>query len=545
MHHYLYDSPWAESENPNYVKDNIANYICNLEYYQAADTGFICSIQSGRWITDLQPLHITKIPTQTQFLYNVNMALLYGAKGIDVNDYYYFMNGDTTRRTGMVGVYDTSYTGNFVKYYTPIWYTLHDEISPRLKGSYGKTLKKITQSAQDYFQNNMSTFSVGGALFYKNINWEFDCGTFYPPTGEEDKKYVMAVSRYYNNTSEIADTNNSTKSPIQPSFYMGCTVGSSVNYKIYDHYSGVTDYAFRTAESELYVAKTIMPGEAALLEIMPAVKYGGYIQSSETINTSTTLFDNLTVTPNNTLIITGTNIIYTLKDTLALNTDAVINCTNGGKINGRYGNILFNGTGKIIFDNWNQSLFFANENGHPKLIWGALTGNQTYVIYRKLGSTFSFDSIGVVNSTDANLQQCFVDITANINLGVLAGHNIWYKIKKINGQNVQYTNQISVEVQGQAIDKAAVSAADFAIEQNYPNPFNASTQIRYSIPQTGKVTIKLYDILGKEVKNLYDGMKESGSYELNIDCNDLASGIYIYRVQYNDNVLSKKMMLLK
>jgi hypothetical protein len=85
----------------------------------------------------------------------------------------------------------------------------------------------------------------------------------------------------------------------------------------------------------------------------------------------------------------------------------------------------------------------------------------------------------------------------------------------------------------------------YDLAQNYPNPFNPSTIIKYQIPEDGVVTLKIFDILGKEVKTLVNELKSVGKYELNFDASNLASGVYIYRIKVNDFVSSKKMMLLK
>jgi hypothetical protein len=87
--------------------------------------------------------------------------------------------------------------------------------------------------------------------------------------------------------------------------------------------------------------------------------------------------------------------------------------------------------------------------------------------------------------------------------------------------------------------------ANFVLYQNYPNPFNPATTIKYQIPEDGFVTIKIYDILGNEVKTLINEQKSKGSYSLMLDSSDLVSGVYIYRIQVNNFTSAKKMMVLK
>jgi hypothetical protein len=81
--------------------------------------------------------------------------------------------------------------------------------------------------------------------------------------------------------------------------------------------------------------------------------------------------------------------------------------------------------------------------------------------------------------------------------------------------------------------------------QNYPNPFNPSTAIRYSLPTSEFVTVKVYDILGNEVTTLVNEEKERGVYTVNFDASQLASGLYLYRLQAGSFVVTKKMILLR
>jgi Secretion system C-terminal sorting domain len=85
----------------------------------------------------------------------------------------------------------------------------------------------------------------------------------------------------------------------------------------------------------------------------------------------------------------------------------------------------------------------------------------------------------------------------------------------------------------------------YELSQNFPNPFNPSTTINYQLPQTGHVTLKIYDILGKEIATVINEQKNPGKYAVHFDASRLASGVYIYQIRVNDYLSSKKMMLLK
>ncbi|HEX2962866.1 MAG TPA: matrixin family metalloprotease [Ignavibacteriales bacterium] len=86
---------------------------------------------------------------------------------------------------------------------------------------------------------------------------------------------------------------------------------------------------------------------------------------------------------------------------------------------------------------------------------------------------------------------------------------------------------------------------EYGLSQNYPNPFNPSTVINYQIPKASKVTLKIYDMLGKEVTTLVNEYKEMGRYSVEFNASELPSGTYIYEIRANDFIKSGKMMLLK
>ena len=85
----------------------------------------------------------------------------------------------------------------------------------------------------------------------------------------------------------------------------------------------------------------------------------------------------------------------------------------------------------------------------------------------------------------------------------------------------------------------------FNLSQNYPNPFNPSTKIDYSLSSKSNVSLKIYDMLGREVANLVNATQEAGNHSINFNASKLASGMYVYTLRSGNNVMSKKMMLLK
>ncbi|AFH47900.1 5'-Nucleotidase domain protein [Ignavibacterium album JCM 16511] len=85
----------------------------------------------------------------------------------------------------------------------------------------------------------------------------------------------------------------------------------------------------------------------------------------------------------------------------------------------------------------------------------------------------------------------------------------------------------------------------FALLQNYPNPFNPTTIIKYQLPVNSNVTLKVYDVLGKEVATLVNGYKSAGRYEVEFNTTSLSSGVYFYQLKTGSFVETKKMIILK
>jgi hypothetical protein len=85
----------------------------------------------------------------------------------------------------------------------------------------------------------------------------------------------------------------------------------------------------------------------------------------------------------------------------------------------------------------------------------------------------------------------------------------------------------------------------YSLKQNYPNPFNPNTKIKFDIKVSGFTTLKVFDILGKEVATLINGKLQPGTYESIFDGNNVKSGVYFFRLQSGSFSETKKMILVK
>jgi hypothetical protein len=96
-----------------------------------------------------------------------------------------------------------------------------------------------------------------------------------------------------------------------------------------------------------------------------------------------------------------------------------------------------------------------------------------------------------------------------------------------------------------AVKSGAAIPASFALEQNYPNPFNPATSVDFDVPVRSRVVLKVYDILGREVSTLADGMYDAGSYTVHADFSRQATGVYLYRITAGDYTAVKKLLFAK
>ena len=123
------------------------------------------------------------------------------------------------------------------------------------------------------------------------------------------------------------------------------------------------------------------------------------------------------------------------------------------------------------------------------------------------------------------------------------GNVYYYRLRTVdlNG-DVEYSSAIRVAI---VLDARETEPLVFNLSQNYPNPFNPSTTIRYSVPTSGLVSLKIYNILGQEVSSLVDEFREAGRYSINWNAGAFPSGTYFYRIIAGGNTKILRMILVK
>ncbi len=179
------------------------------------------------------------------------------------------------------------------------------------------------------------------------------------------------------------------------------------------------------------------------------------------------------------------------------------------------------------------------------------------LIYHQGGSGDNFISTELSDSADSPITGGSAPFTGSFRpyhpLSLFSGHQAegeWIlRIKNTGGQSGMLNRwSIRFEVDENTIGISPVSnqiPGKYSLSQNYPNPFNPVTNIKFSIPKSGLITLKVYDIIGREVEQLINQTMNAGIYKYDFDASHLSSGVYFYKLTAGDFTETKKMLLIK
>lgn len=191
-------------------------------------------------------------------------------------------------------------------------------------------------------------------------------------------------------------------------------------------------------------------------------------------------------------------------------------------------------------------------DGGVSVSWKAASeGNTLHYDVERSVDGGDFEKIGRVGRSGSNEYSL-------LDQQLPPGNKVLYRIKQVNhglagteGADI-YTYafsepmEIGTTITGTGSSEQTELSARFSLSQNYPNPFDSSTTIEYSLPADGKVTLRVYDILGQEVRTLAENeFQKAGNHRVPFESLGLASGPYIYEITAEKNRMAKKMMLIK
>lgn len=183
-----------------------------------------------------------------------------------------------------------------------------------------------------------------------------------------------------------------------------------------------------------------------------------------------------------------------------------------------------------------------------------IAGSKNNQFSIKINNTLSTDINGI-RVFPAMIPEAIKLNTSEVNIERIAANSSFYaKFSFEINMNTDISKSDSIDFivsskEGKSWHKIIVFTVDSPIEyhlaQNYPNPFNPTTTINYSIPRRIKVILKVFNILGQNVKTLVDETKKPGVYEVTFNANDLASGVYFYSLSTPEFSRTYKMVLAK
>jgi hypothetical protein len=194
----------------------------------------------------------------------------------------------------------------------------------------------------------------------------------------------------------------------------------------------------------------------------------------------------------------------------------------------------------MVPDSTYQLSFAGNcSNGH-KLSVSLLRRDDASIDYGLRGAQANLENEWKVFSfeiTPRNFTSPVNNVRLQFDFGGFAAAGDLYSIDQIQIRTIDPNNP--------PIDNEPTEPTGFALEQNYPNPFNPVTTIRYGVPTDGRVTLKLYDVLGREVMTLVDDVRSAGWHDVPVTLANQASGVYYYMMVAGNFRATKKLMFVK
>jgi protocatechuate 3,4-dioxygenase beta subunit len=272
-----------------------------------------------------------------------------------------------------------------------------------------------------------------------------------------------------------------------------------------DSYNSFRSYVVDTDSLGAFTVDSLLPGSYFVF----AVPLGNYAPAFYSIDTASTRWKKAT-----RVIVNGDNTVNDIN----IYVRKIPSITNG------YSSIF----GTVRFSSGSASmagaLVYANQNGMVSG-YGITDDEGKYTIEGLAPGTYTVtvDKLGYTETASKSVDVFYSKSGSPINA------TVDFSIDEVTGVTQTSTKR----------------PTQFMLKQNYPNPFNPSTTIDYALNESGIVTLKVYNLLGQEVRTLVNGFQNAGSYHTTFNAQELSSGIYFYRLRIQNNIQTRKMILLQ
>ena len=180
-------------------------------------------------------------------------------------------------------------------------------------------------------------------------------------------------------------------------------------------------------------------------------------------------------------------------------------------------------------------------DGRVLLNWSTAseTDNDYFLLYRRVAGSTVFNTHAQIEGSGTSTTQRDYSYTDN---ACVNGITYEYRLADVDINGLETVHEMIVEATPFA---GAEVPTEYALHQNWPNPFNATTMFRFDIREAGQVTLKIFDLMGREVATLVNEERAAGFHTISWDASELATGIYFYRLEVNGFTDVKKMLFLK
>jgi|SRR5579883_409495 len=272
-----------------------------------------------------------------------------------------------------------------------------------------------------------------------------------------------------------------------------------------------------------------------------------------TEHTGTLLYDDVWTAANSPHVLRGTFIVPAGR-TLVVEQGAVIAASENAQFIIE-GDLLMNGTPqrRILVTGYDQNQWggMLFEDSSISSLYNVTFATSSQYLFRTEGSSvISMMDDSLLFSPDADGA---IGLYANGGHVMLEGGIVIEPMGKLYSialvpESSPINNNVDTNNGATHIDiqqTSTTTVEGFSLLQNYPNPFNPVTEIGYAIPSASRVTLGVYDVSGKEIERLVDGVQDAGTYSVQFVAKNIPSGIYFYRLQAGEYVEQKSMLLVK